>query len=102
MDYYDGHWLEDLPLEEIGVLGLTYQAGAHHDRLEALSLDGPELAVGGGRDRGRPLTVVEDGQLAQHLGPGQCRQVLAFAGHLHAALCGTRNKKHRRKSGGTP
>lgn len=35
------------PLEEVRVLGLPDEARTHHYRLEALSLDGPELAVGG-------------------------------------------------------
>lgn len=74
------------PLEEIGVLGLPDQTGAHHDGLEALSLDGPQLAVGGRGDGRRPLAMVEDGQFAEHLGAGQRREVFAFAGHLDATL----------------
>ena len=36
------------PLEEGGVLGLLLKAGSHHDRLEALPLNGEQLTVGGG------------------------------------------------------
>lgn len=58
------------PLEEIGVLGLPDQPGTHHDGLEALSLDGPQLTVGGRGDGCRPLAMVEDGQLTEHLRAG--------------------------------
>lgn len=39
--------LKLLPFEEDGVLGLSNQSGPHHDRLEHLTLDGPQFAVDG-------------------------------------------------------
>lgn len=50
--------VELLPLEEVGVFGLPDEASPHHDGLEALALDGPQLAVRGCLDGGRPLAVV--------------------------------------------
>lgn len=58
-----------LPFKEICVFGLLDEASTHHNRLEALSFDGPKLALGDGRDGCSPLTIVENGQLAQNLGP---------------------------------
>jgi hypothetical protein len=52
----DGH-----ALQEVGVLGLSDQAGPHHDGLEALSLDGPQFAIGRRFDGSCSLTMVQDG-----------------------------------------
>lgn len=60
-----------LPFKEVCVFGLSDKTGPHHDRLEALPLDGPELAVRYGRDRCGSLTVVQYGELAEHLGTRQ-------------------------------
>ena len=69
------------------MLGLPDEPGPHHDGLEDLPLDGPQLAVGRGLDGGRPLAVVEDGELAEHLPGGQDGEELALARHLDLAIC---------------
>lgn len=74
------------PLEEVRVLRLPDQTRSHHDGLEALAFDGPQVALGDGRDGRRPLAVVQDGQLAQDLGAGEGREVLALAGDFNAAI----------------
>ena len=68
------------------MLCLSDEPGPHHDGLEDLSLDGPQLAVGRRLDGRRPLAVVEDGQLAEDLPGGQDREELALARHLHLAI----------------
>lgn len=75
-----------IPLEEIRVLRLPYEARSHHDCLEALTFDRPQIAFGDRCDRRRPLAVVQNGQFAQHLGAGERRQVFALARHLHASI----------------
>jgi hypothetical protein len=75
---------------------LPDKAGPHHDGLEALSLDGPELAVGDGGDGCGALAVVENGELAENFRAGQRRQVFAFARHLDTTLCGKQRRKRRR------
>ena len=75
-----------IPLEEGCVLGLPDEPRPHHDGLEDLPLDGPQLAVRRRLDRRRPLAVVQDGQLAEHLARRQDREELALAGHLHFAI----------------
>lgn len=59
--------IKNKPLKEICVFGLSYQTSSHHDGLEALTLDGPQPAVGGGFDCGGSLAVVQYGQLTEHL-----------------------------------
>ena len=68
------------------MLGLPDEPRPHHDGLEDLPLDGPQLAVRRRLDRRRPLAVVQDGQLAEHLARRQDREELALAGHLHFAI----------------
>ena len=67
-----------LPFEKIGVLGLTYQSGTHHDCLETLSFNGPQFTLGYGSYGGCALAVIENGQLAQDLGTGQGGQIFAL------------------------
>lgn len=74
------------PLEEVSVLGLADQARSHHDGLEALALDGPQVALGDRSDGRRSLAIVQDGQLAEHLGARKGREVFALAGDLNAAI----------------
>ena len=69
------------------MLCLSDEPRPHHDGLEDLPLDGPQLAVGRRLDGRRPLAVVEDGQLAEDLPGGQDREELALARHLHLAIC---------------
>lgn len=60
------------PLEEIRVLCLPDQAGTHHDRLEALSLDRPQIALTDGGNCCRSLAIVEYCQFAENLCARQC------------------------------
>lgn len=68
-----------IPLEEIRVFRLPNEARSHHDCLEALAFDRPQIALGDRCDCRRPLAIVQYGQFAQHLGAGERRQVLALA-----------------------
>lgn len=74
------------PLEEIAVFRLPDQARSHHDGLEALALDGPQVALGDRGDGRRPLAVVQDRQFAKDLRSRQCGEVLALAGNLDASI----------------
>lgn len=60
------------PLEEIRVLCLPDQAGTHHYRLEALSLDRPQIALTDGGNCCRSLAIVEYCQFAENLSARQC------------------------------
>lgn len=66
------------PLEEIRVLRLSDQPRAHHDRLEALSLDRPQIALTDCGNCRRTLAIVEYCQFAENLSARQCREIFAL------------------------
>lgn len=76
-----------LPFKEVCVFGLPDKTGPHHDRLEALSLDRPELAIRYGCYCCGSLTVVQYGELAEHLGPRQGWQIFPLARYFDSAFC---------------
>lgn len=82
-----GQFLEDRhTAQKVAILGLPYQARSHHNRLEALSFDGPQFAIGCRCYCGGTLAIVQDGQFAEHLGAGQCGQVATLTRDLDTAL----------------
>lgn len=55
------------PLEEIRILRLPDQSRAHHDRLEALTLDRPQITLTDCGNCCRTLAIVEYRQFAENL-----------------------------------
>lgn len=52
-----------LPLQEIRVFRLSRETSPHHNSLEALSIDGPEMAISCRGNRRCPLAIVENSEL---------------------------------------
>jgi len=75
-----------LPLQKVRIFCLSRETGPHHDGLETLPIDGPELAVGRSSYRRGPFAVIEDRQLPQYFARCQSTEVLSVPRHLDSAL----------------
>jgi len=75
-----------VPLQEVRVFRLPRESRPHHDGLEALSVDGPELAVSCSGDRRCPLAVVKNSELTQHFAVLQGAKILAVPRYLDLPL----------------
>ena len=73
-------------LQEVELVLHLLHAGSLHDLLEHDPLHAPQLPVGHGLDGGRPLAVVEDGQLSEGLAHPQSAQNLPVLDDLILAL----------------
>ncbi len=62
------------------------ESSGDHNLLKDGPLQGPDLAVRDGLDGGRPLAVVEDGELPEGLADAQAAQHLPLLDHLEFSL----------------
>jgi hypothetical protein len=75
-----------IPLQEVCVFRLPRETRPHHDGLEALSVDGPELAVSCSGNRRCPLAVVKNRELTQHFAVLQSAKILTVSRYLDLPL----------------
>lgn len=75
-----------LPFQEIRVLRLSRETSPHHNSLEALSVDGPEMTISCRGNRRCPLAIVKNSELSQHLTVLQGTKIFAISRHLDLTL----------------
>lgn len=75
-----------LPLQEIRIFRLSRETSPHHNGLEALSVDGPEMTISCRGNRRCPLAIVKNSELPQHLTVLQGTKIFAISRHLDLTL----------------